>query len=231
MDALIKGEEWVRRRDAWIKVDEDKCKRIKAAIDVLGLEPGATGFSFPASQRERVIELFSLLGSIEHSQSYAAFLTQLADFEKIEEVDLPTNVRPGIAFRPYQKQGYDWLAFLHRYGLNGVLADDMGLGKTLQTLAIIQRAKERDAGKLPSLVICPTSVVHNWEAEAQRFFNDCPVILYNGTNRAKKLRLIKRFSETKAIWSLQPLGGNQLRHRSARSSRTESNTVGIRGGR
>ena len=54
----------------------------------------------------------------------------------------------------------------------------MGLGKTLQTLAILQRAKEQGQGKSPSLIICPTSVVSNWHFEAEKFFTNCPVILY-----------------------------------------------------
>ena len=191
LQGLEEGEGWVRRRDAWIKIDKDKCNRITSAIEDLGLEPSGTGFSFPASQRERVIEVFSLLGSIEHSKSYADFLVKLADFDKIEDVPLPATLRPEICLRTYQKHGYNWLAFLHRFGLNGVLADDMGLGKTLQTLAAIQRARENGQDKFPSLIICPTSVVRNWEAETRKFFRDCPVIIYTGDRRKSKLLHIR----------------------------------------
>ena len=178
---------WLRRNDAWIKIDNDKCGRITSAIAALRLQPSGTGFSFPASQREKVIDVFSLLGSIEHSQAYADFLLKLADFDKIEDVPLPSSLRCEISLRTYQKHGYNWLAFLHRFGLNGVLADDMGLGKTLQTLAIIQRAKELGRSKFPSLIMCPTSVVRNWEAEARKFFRECPVIVYTGNRREAKL--------------------------------------------
>lgn len=182
------GDKWVRRRGAWVKVDRDKYKKIDAAAQVLKLQSGPSGFTFPASERERVIELFSVLGSIQHSSAYADFLLKLADFEKIEEVPLPGGLRSEIKFRPYQQHGYNWLAFLHRFGLNGILADDMGLGKTLQTLAVLQRAREMTSSKYPSLIICPTSVVGNWESEVRKFFRDWHVILYNGSNREKKLR-------------------------------------------
>lgn len=191
LQGLDEGDGWVRRRDSWIKIDKDKCKRITSAIEDLGLQPSGTGFSFPASQREKVIKVFSLLGSIEHSQSYADFLIKLADFDKIEDVPVPSCLRTEISLRSYQKHGYNWLAFLHRFGLNGVLADDMGLGKTLQTLAIIQRAKENGRGKFPSLIICPTSVVRNWEAEARKFFRECTVIIYTGHRRKAKLLHIR----------------------------------------
>lgn len=192
LQAAARREPWIRRQNAWIRVDQETCKRIEAAANRLGLQPGKNGYTFPASQREKVVEVFSLLGSIANSPSYEEFLTQLADFDQIGDVALPASLRPGITFRPYQKQGFNWLAFLHRFGLNGILADDMGLGKTLQTLAILQKAKEQGQGTLPSLIICPTSVVNNWRSEAEKFFTDCPVILYTGSNRGAHRQSIRR---------------------------------------
>ena len=160
----------------------------KLAIKRLGLQPSTNGFTFLASQRDKVIEVFSLLGSIVQLPSYEEFLKQLADFDELDDVTLPASLRPGITFRPYQKEGFNWLAFLRRFGLNGILADDMGLGKTLQTLAILQRAKEQGQGKSPSLIICPTSVVSNWQSEAEKFFTDCPVILYTGNQSEAQRR-------------------------------------------
>ena len=69
--------------------------------------------------------------------------------------------------RPYQAEGFGWLAFLWQHQLGGILADDMGLGKTLQSLALICHA--RQARTEPFLVVAPTSVVSNWDAEAARF--------------------------------------------------------------
>ena len=90
--------------------------------------------------------------------------------------DAPSPVQPphGLraSLRPYQQEGLNWLAFLWRNKLGGILADDMGLGKTLQTLALAQHALEADqAGSTPPplLVVAPTSVVANWASEAARF--------------------------------------------------------------
>jgi hypothetical protein len=186
------GERWVRRGGTWIKVDSEKCHRINAGAAQLDLQRGPNGFRFAASERDKVIELFSTLGSIEHSEAYSTFLLKLADFTKIEDVPLPRNLNPGITLRPYQKHGYNWLAFLHQFGLNGILADDMGLGKTLQTLAVIQRAMELSRSKFPSLIICPTSVVDNWKSEVEKFFSDCAVIRYIGPNRDRLLRQLDK---------------------------------------
>jgi len=189
--AAISGEGWVRRRDAWIRADDKKYRRIATEIADLGLQRTPAGFTFPASQREKIIEIFSTLGTLQHSAAYADFLTKLADFKKIEEVPLPSSIREGLTFRQYQRHGFNWLSFLHQFGLNGILADDMGLGKTLQCLTVIQRAKEKSNANLPSLIICPTSVLSNWKAEAYKFFTNIHVILYSGANRQGIIQRIR----------------------------------------
>jgi SNF2 family DNA or RNA helicase len=86
--------------------------------------------------------------------------------------------------RPYQLRGYSWLSFLRKWGLGACLADDMGLGKTIQALALIQ--KDREAGeRRPVLLICPTSVVNNWQKEASRFTPELPVMVHHGIERIK----------------------------------------------
>ena len=193
------GIEWVRKKDAWIKTDINKHNQIEGGAKLFDLRRTPEGFSFPASDREKVLGLFSTLGSLEHSAAYSEFLIKLADFTQIEDVPLPSSKRPEIVFREYQKHGYNWLAFLHQFGLNGILADDMGLGKTLQTLAVIQRAKELSHSNLPVLIICPTSVISNWRSEVQKFFLGCEATLYTGPNRARKLNLIKTISQLTSV--------------------------------
>ncbi|MEN2998710.1 MAG: DEAD/DEAH box helicase [Brevinematia bacterium] len=83
------------------------------------------------------------------------------------EIDIPAEIRDVI--REYQKTGYYWLNFLYRNSFGGILADDMGLGKTLQALAFIKGIREFSK-KFPSLVICPTSLTHNWAREIDKFF-------------------------------------------------------------
>ena len=85
--------------------------------------------------------------------------------------------------RPYQLTGMAWLNFLHDAGLCGVLADDMGLGKTIQTLAHILSLKQRRKLKGPCLVVAPTSVLHNWAREAERFAPSLKVHVWHGQDR------------------------------------------------
>ena len=111
-----------------------------------------------------------------------ALLAQLEGRAHFEELLCPAGFCG--ALRPYQTRGYSWLAFLRQWGLGACLADDMGLGKTVQALALIQRDWSSN-GKRPVLLICPTSVVGNWQKEVARFTPALPVIVHHGNRRAK----------------------------------------------
>jgi SNF2 family DNA or RNA helicase len=83
--------------------------------------------------------------------------------------------------RPFQQDGFSWLASLWEHRLGGILADDMGLGKTLQCLALISHARQRDPAADPFLIVAPTSVVAHWGDEAARFAPDLRVVTVSGT--------------------------------------------------
>jgi hypothetical protein len=114
-------------------------------------------------------------------------IDRLTHFEKIEKTLLPDNLKATL--RPYQKEGYDWLAFLYQHRLGGCLADDMGLGKTLQAISLLGGIKE---GRIPSLfaahaphlVVVPTSLVFNWENEIAHFYPGLKVHVYTGKERS-----------------------------------------------
>ena len=95
--------------------------------------------------------------------------------------------------RPYQKQGVYWMRFLEKSGLSGLLADEMGLGKTLQTLAWISLSRTDPAAQgKPALVVCPTSLVRNWEAEAEKFVPHLNRLVVSGPDRARLFPLIQK---------------------------------------
>ncbi|MGC4847662.1 SNF2-related protein [Micromonospora sp. DT15] len=96
----------------------------------------------------------------------------------------PLDPPPGFrgTLRPYQQRGLAWLAFLRSLGLGGVLADDMGLGKTVQLLALLA-GDPPEAG--PTLLVCPMSLVGNWQREAARFTPELRVHVHHGAERAR----------------------------------------------
>jgi len=100
--------------------------------------------------------------------------------------DLPACLQ-GV-LRGYQRVGYRWLRSMEELGFGGILADDMGLGKTVQMIALFAAAKERGV-TLPSLVVCPTSVVLNWEREIARFAPHLKVLCIIGDAAERRRRL------------------------------------------
>lgn len=93
--------------------------------------------------------------------------------------------------RPYQKQGVAWLHFLRTNGFGGILADEMGLGKTLQTLAFLRFIRQQHPGGAPMLIVCPTSLVFNWVAEARKFTPTLKVLALHGPERHAQFSEIK----------------------------------------
>jgi superfamily II DNA or RNA helicase len=116
-----------------------------------------------------------------------ALRDRVRDFKGVPSANLPKSLQADL--RPYQKDGFDFLAHLVQVRLGGILADDMGLGKTLQTLTWLAWLKERNTkNPKPSLVICPASVLHNWRREAERFTPNMKVLVLESGAARHNLR-------------------------------------------
>jgi superfamily II DNA or RNA helicase len=126
--------------------------------------------------------------SREGFQSIDKWVQQLRGMQGVTAVDTPPGF--GIELRPYQREGLAWLQHLRAHDLGGILADDMGLGKTAQTLAHL--LLEKQAGRLdrPALVVLPTSLVFNWQREAERFAPDLRVLKLHGPERSERFAQI-----------------------------------------
>ncbi|KAK0362778.1 TATA-binding protein-associated factor mot1 [Friedmanniomyces endolithicus] len=117
------------------------------------------------------------------------FIAQMLDPKKVEAFKIPVAIKAEL--RSYQQDGVNWLAFLNRYHLHGVLCDDMGLGKTLQTLCIVAsdhhiRAEEfaktgaQDARRMPSLIVCPPTLTGHWKQEIRTYAPFLNAVAYVG---------------------------------------------------
>jgi SNF2 family DNA or RNA helicase len=121
--------------------------------------------------------------SFDTSGALRELVGALTDNQAIAPLPTPMNFRGEL--RPYQQRGAAWLAFLERWGLGACLADDMGLGKTIQFIAFLLHLQEQDALEKPTLLVCPTSVVSNWEREVKKFAPSLKVWQYHGEKRPK----------------------------------------------
>ena len=126
--------------------------------------------------------------SVEADQAWDEQRRRMNEAQAFEP-ELPSTLQAEL--RPYQRDGYDWLARLGQWGAGACLADDMGLGKTVQALALLLQL----APEGPALVVCPTSVVANWQTEARRFAPTLNVIAYVGgaANRSERLKEVGPF--------------------------------------
>lgn len=104
--------------------------------------------------------------------------------QEIEAVEPPTHL--ASVLRPYQKAGFQWLNYMYEIGWGGILADDMGLGKTLQALSFLYYLKEKQ-GSLKALVVCPTTLLFNWENEIKKFTPSLRHATHHGPARSKAL--------------------------------------------
>ena len=167
----------VRFRGQWVEINADD---IRAAADFWRNRKQVSlrevvQIGLGADQRAQDDNV-----SLAASDWLRDLLEQLQQKGRIEQMDAPRDFAGQL--RPYQQLGYSWLAFLRDWGLGACLADDMGLGKTVQTLAALQLDRQQGNNR-PNLLVCPTSVINNWQREAARFTPDLPVLLHHGPNR------------------------------------------------
>ena len=178
LSLLLKARgKWVRlKRHGWQRLEIDPLDAAStAALDRLGLDStDILDDARPAVHRVHALQLAAEADLLEARDArLAASLRERAQtLVATPHPPLPAELRATL--RPYQEEGYHFLAHLAALGLGGVLADDMGLGKTVQTLAWLLHASTRSgerqrAEPFRALVICPKSVVHTWQTETARF--------------------------------------------------------------
>jgi SNF2 family DNA or RNA helicase len=125
-------------------------------------------------------ESFRVVG-VEGQGWIGELLRKLNGQAGIAELGQPENFRGQL--RPYQLKGLSWLSFLEQYGLGGILADDMGLGKSAQLIALLLHEREQRQHPGPTLLVCPMSIVGNWQRELARFAPALKVLVHHGGER------------------------------------------------
>lgn len=115
-----------------------------------------------------------------------AFENMVAGMQRIKDhpIEIPAQICDTL--RGYQKEGYQWLKTLEQYGFSGILADDMGLGKTIQVITLLL---SQPADRFPSLIVCPSSLIYNWEHEFSKFAPGMRVLPVMGTAEERKALL------------------------------------------
>ena len=162
----ILPEEWIKKYSLLFRVGDGKSGSIKlskyhfSVIEELYL------------QRDEEELFFKLEEKYE----------RLKENHSIKEIPAPAHLKDIL--RPYQESGFQWLNYLREVQWGGILADDMGLGKTIQALSFIHHLKE-EMGSLKALVVCPTTLMFNWQNEINKFTPTLTYYIHHGGNRSR----------------------------------------------
>jgi superfamily II DNA or RNA helicase len=184
--ALRMGDAFIQRGDRALLIDSDAVTSMLDVFADCGGRSGSQPGHFLLSNLYAPFVKSSLDGldgvDVEVSPDWRDRAARQNRQLRIE----PSPLNPELAgrLRLYQREGVDWLYFLERGGFCGILADEMGLGKTIQTLAWLSQARaDEDSQGLPALIICPTSLVDNWESEAAAFVPWMRTLKMSGADR------------------------------------------------
>lgn len=173
----------------WMKLDTAFIKHVKTLMEKANTEglhmKDVLQQALLKEEHQVIEEDTSIFDHVQIEMSeYVQDLThRLSSIENVQQVTVPTTFHGTL--RPYQVQGVSWLIHLKELGFGALLADDMGLGKTAQTIAYLIYAKTYQLLHGPALIICPTSVLGNWQRELEKFSPDLSVLLHYGGNRSK----------------------------------------------
>lgn len=180
--AWSRGKRYVQLKDgSYTSLPEAWLKTLAHKLAALGMDP-----SKPPQQKFKQFEapvLDSLLEDLPGALTDSFWNTlreKIHTFREVRPIKTPKGLRAEL--RSYQSQGLSYLNFLSEYGFGGILADEMGLGKTVQTLAFLQHMAENHLPG-PNLIVVPTSVLPNWEREAEKFVPRMKRLIIYGTHR------------------------------------------------
>jgi SNF2 family DNA or RNA helicase len=193
-ECLESGRRLVRLQDGtYAPVRTEEVKEILERMAEIYATSG-NGKTLPLAQAGRVQDLLSLVGNSQITPAAKQLFSKLQSIGEIEQVAKPRALKATL--RPYQKEGFSWLVFLHELNTGGILADDMGLGKTVQTIALLVWLKGKAKSKIKHLVVAPTSVVPNWLREIEKFSPTLSALAWHGPDREK---LIDKLEDTDIV--------------------------------
>jgi SNF2 family DNA or RNA helicase len=177
LDALAEANRpMVRLRDQWVLVDPEEIRRARAQRDHKVSPVDALGAALTGST-----EIDGRMVDVRPTGWLATLRERLSDPEGQVPVGQPPEL--AAALRDYQLRGLGWLARMTSLGLGGCLADDMGLGKTITVIALHLHRQYDASSAGPTLVVCPASLMGNWQREIEKFAPGVPVRRFHGTRR------------------------------------------------
>lgn len=192
------GNEWFRVDADWMaKVRElmDKAEQENWTVKELIFQELPEELMAPEEEDAEDAERDDPVFAFEMQRSLKMYVEQLQEKQGLPHVAVPRGLQAEL--RPYQKQGFEWLVFMRNQKFGAVLADDMGLGKTVQLISYLLHIYEAHREDKPTLVICPTSVLGNWQKELARFAPSLKVHTHYSSGRLRDDGFVKFLRDVK----------------------------------
>jgi SNF2 family DNA or RNA helicase len=167
----------VRLRGQWVELDDRHLQAALKFLDRRGSGVMNSGDALLAGLGEAA-EL--PIAEVDADGWLGELLSGQAE-QRLEPMRTPASLHGEL--RPYQERGLSWLAFLGQAGVGAILADSMGLGKSIQTLALLAHEQDEGVSRGPTLLVCPMTLVGNWEREAAKFTPGLAVHVHHGADR------------------------------------------------
>ena len=167
----------------------EEIEKLFEGLDLSPEEAIEKGISLPLYRALYLNKLMEEHESVAQNRD-RRFRGLIKNFSSIRDADYEIPASLEDTLRPYQAYGFKWLRTLEAAGFGGILADEMGLGKTLQMISVIYSDKEDTAAR-PSLIVCPASLVYNWQEEFGKFAPSLSTLVLSGTLAARKTKLEK----------------------------------------
>ena len=190
--ALANKQQFVQLNDGSLGILPDEWLKKYALLFRVG-EGNTNKLKLSHYHRSVIDELYELKNDDELFFELEEKYNRLKDFEKIHEVT-PAHHLQSI-LRPYQVAGFQWLNYLCHINWGGILADDMGLGKTVQALSFMQHFRDTYNG-LKALVVCPTTLIYNWENEIKKFTPSLSYHIHHGSARSRNAEDLLKYNVT-----------------------------------
>ncbi len=179
---ISKARGLIKFRQQYIYVDEQDIERLRKA--------------FESTRQMTATQMLQAALSESYDRAPIILSDEVRELirQLTEQADIPIPVGIQATLRPYQERGFSWMYRNFRIGFGSIIADDMGLGKTLQVITLLQKMKDDGAlhpslggdGGGPALIVVPTGLITNWQAELARFALQLSVFTYHGPGRNLK---------------------------------------------
>ncbi len=209
------GDSFLHRADGSMLEVQNRAELERLVAMLRSFQKREDGFEGKLCQAS---ELKYIVTSSKHYQSqqnksFQEFMKKMETGKPVKSILIPSNFKKIL--RPYQQEGIYWMYFLRSYRFAGILADDMGLGKTFQAIVLLSMTQEENGGqnstfvskrsdlgekaaRNPSIVVCPKSLLQNWQNEVIKFAPKLKTLIYEGSSKERNL-LVKQFKENDLI--------------------------------